>query len=303
MNPLQPSGNPSGSAELTIVAPRRDVVAHLREVVSYRDLIGSLVRKELKVRYKQSTLGVLWSMAQPMFLLLIYSLVFSVLSPSGGIPRLGIWIMSGLLVWTFVAASVTSSTTSITTNGPLVGKVRFPRAVLPTAAVGAAFAHLILQFGAFAVVLVIIQHPVEWSFFWLIPLAILTLIVFLLAFGLLAAAANVYARDTQHLLDMLTLGWFWLTPIVYPFGFVEQYLTKYDLPTWLPMLNPVTPVVMIMQRAIYGTTDTNGIHLLPDQPEWWYLRNLSLVAAGSMIMLYVALRVFDRAEVNMAESL
>ena len=303
MNPLSPSGTPSGSGELTIVAPRRNVVTHLREVLSYRDLIGSLIRKELKVRYKQSSLGLLWSMAQPMFLLLIYSLVFSVLNPSGGLPRLGIWIMSGLLVWTFVASSVSTSTTSITTNGPLVGKVRFPRAVLPTAAVGAAFAHLLLQFGAFAVVLVVIRQDVEWRFFWLMPVAILVLTIFLLAFGLLAAAANVYARDIQHLLDMLVVGWFWLTPVVYPFGFVEQYLTKHDLPTWLPMLNPVTPVVMAMQRALYGATDTATTHLLPDQPVWWYLRNLSIVAVASVLLLYVALRAFDRAEVNMAESL
>lgn len=290
------------SNELTIVAPRRDVLTHLREIASYSELTRNLIRKELKVRYKQSTLGLAWSMIQPLFLLLIYSLAFSVLSPNG-IPRLGIWIMSGLLVWTLVSTSLSTAVRSITANGPLVGKVRFPRAVLPTATTGAALVHFCLQLGAFAIVLLVVQQDVDWSYMWMVPLAIAVLLVFLLAVGMLVSAANVYARDMEHLLEMLILGWFWVTPIVYPYGFLESYLEKHDLPTWLPMLNPVTPVVTVVQRALYGTTDIGGSHLLPDESMLWYLRNLGLLALFSVVLFYVALRLFDRAEVNMAESL
>jgi ABC-2 type transport system permease protein len=290
------------SSELTIVAPRRDVRTHLREIASYSELTRNLIRKELKVRYKQSTLGLAWSMIQPLFLLLIYSLAFSVLSPNG-IPRLGIWIMSGLLVWTLVSTSLSTAVLSITANGPLVGKVRFPRAVLPTATTGAALVHFGLQMGAFAVVLLVVRQDVDWEYVPLIPVAIAVLLIFLLAIGLLVSAANVYARDMQHLLEMLILGWFWVTPIVYPYGFLETYLAKHDWPTWLPMLNPITPVITVVQRALYGATDIGGAHLLPDQPMWWYLRNLGLLALFSVGLLYVALRLFDRAEVNMAESL
>lgn len=290
------------SNELTIVAPRRDVLTHLREIASYSELTRNLIRKELKVRYKQSTLGLAWSMIQPLFLLLIYSLAFSVLSPNG-IPRLGIWIMSGLLVWTLVSTSLTTAVRSITANGPLVGKVRFPRAVLPTATTGAALVHFCLQLAAFAVVLLVVRQDVDWSYMWMVPLAIVVLLVFLLAVGMLVSAANVYARDMEHLLEMLVLGWFWVTPIVYPYGFLESYLAKHDLPTWLPMLNPVTPVVTVVQRALYGTTDIGGSHLLPDESMLWYLRNLGLLALFSVVLFYVALRLFDRAEVNMAESL
>jgi ABC-2 type transport system permease protein len=290
------------SNELTIVAPRRDVMTHLREITSYTELTRNLIRKELKVRYKQSTLGLAWSMIQPLFLLLIYSLAFSVLSPNA-IPRLGIWIMCGLLVWTLVSTSLTTAVRSITANGPLVGKVRFPRAVLPTATTGAALVHFCLQLGAFAVVLFVFQQDVDWEFMWMVPLAIVILLVFLLAVGLLVSAANVYARDMEHLLEMLVLGWFWVTPIVYPYGFLESYLAKHDLPTWLPMLNPITPVVTVVQRALYGTSDIAGSHLLPDESLFWYLRNLGVLALFSFILLYIALRLFDRAEVNMAESL
>jgi len=296
-SPRQP-----GTAELTIVAPRRNVLTHLREISSFRELIGGLVRKELKVRYKQSTLGLAWSMVQPLFLLLIYSLAFSVLSPNG-IPRLGVWIMCGLLVWTLVSTALVTSVTSVTGNGPLVGKVRFPRAVLPTASTGAALVHFVLQSGAFVVVLLVVRQGVDWAYVGLVPVAVAALLLFVLAVSIMVSAANVYARDTQHLLDMVVLGWFWLTPIVYPYGFLQGYLERHHLPTWLPMLNPITPVITVFQRALYGAARVGDTVLLPDESVWWYLRNIGVLALVGVVLLYVALRVFDRAEVNMAEAL
>lgn len=291
----------STERDLVIVAPRRRVGLHVREVASYRELIAGLVRKELKVRYKQSTLGLIWSMIQPLFLLFIYSTVFSILG--GGIPRLGIWIMCGLLVWTLVSTSVSTAVQSITANGPLVGKVRFPRAVLPTASLGASIVHFLLQLAAFAVILLIVRQDIDWAYVWLIPFAVASLILLLLGIGLLVSAMNVYARDTQHLLEMVILGWFWLTPIVYPYGLMQAYLTRHDLPTWLPLLNPVTSVVIVMQRSLYGRTDADATHLLPNESVWWYLQNVGILALVGIVLLYFALRIFDRAEVNMAEAL
>lgn len=290
------------TAELTIVSPRRDVRTQLREIVSFRELIGGLVRKELKVRYKQSTLGLAWSMVQPLFLLAIYSLAFSVLSPNS-IPRLGVWIMSGLLVWTLVSTTLVTAVTSITSNGPLVGKVRFPRAVLPTATTGAAVVHFLLQLATFAVVLLVIRHPVDWAYMWLVPLAVAALLLFLVAVAVLVSAANVYARDTQHLLEMGILGWFWLTPIIYPYGFLQTWLDRHELSRWLAMLNPVTPAITVVQRALYGAAKVGDTLLLPEQSVWWYLRNVAALAVLGLALLYVALRVFDRAEANMAEAL
>lgn len=298
---MTPQGEPV-TAELTIVSPRRDVRTQLREILSFRELIGGLVRKELKVRYKQSTLGLAWSMVQPLFLLAIYSLAFSVLSPNS-IPHLGVWIMSGLLVWTLVSTTLVTAVTSITSNGPLVGKVRFPRAVLPTATTGAALVHFVLQLATFAVVLLVIRHRVDWAYMWLVPLAIAALLLFLVAVSVLVSAANVYARDTQHLLEMGILGWFWLTPIIYPYGFLQSWLDRHDLSRWLAMINPVTPAVTVVQRALYGTDAVGTNVLLPQQSPLWYLRNTAALAVLGIVLLYVALRVFDRAEANMAEAL
>jgi ABC-2 type transport system permease protein len=286
---------------LHVIAPRRTVVEHLRELSTYRELFVSLVRKELKVRYKQSTLGLLWSMIQPVFLLVIYSVVFSVLG--AGFADFGIWLLCGLLVWGFVSTSITSATNSIVTNGQLVGKVRFPRAVLPGAAVGASAVHFMLQLGTFAIVLAVARHRVDWRFVPLLPIATLALLVVLTALGLLLAAANVYARDTEHLLEFAVQGWFWLTPIVYTFGRFEGGVVSRSLPAWIPLLNPFTPVVITFQRALYGRATADGEALIPDLGTAWYLRNLLALIAAGLLSVYVALRVFDRAEADMAEML
>jgi ABC-2 type transport system permease protein len=211
--------------------------------------------------------------------------------------------MCGLLVWTLVSTALVTSVTSVTGNGPLVGKVRFPRAVLPTASTGAALVHFVLQSGAFVVVLLVVRQGVDWAYVGLVPVAVAALLLFVLAVSIVVSAANVYARDTQHLLDMVILGWFWLTPIVYPYGFLQGYLERHHLPTWLPMLNPITPVITVFQRALYGAARVGDTVLLPDESVWWYLRNIGVLALVGVVLLYVALRVFDRAEVNMAEAL
>jgi ABC-type polysaccharide/polyol phosphate export permease len=144
------------------MSARRTIPAHLAELVRYRELIGMLVRKELKVRYQHSILGFTWSMIQPLFLLVVYSLVFAILG--AGFAEFAIWVLCGLLVWTLVSTSLVSATQSITGNASLVGKVRFPRAVLPLSSVGAALVHFCLQSGAFAVILVVTRHPVAWSY-------------------------------------------------------------------------------------------------------------------------------------------
>jgi ABC-2 type transport system permease protein len=120
---------------------------------------------------------------------------------------------------------------------------------------------------------------------------------------------NVYARDTQHLFEVLLLAWFWITPIVYQYRLISDKLAAHGL-TWLPMLNPMTPIVLAFQRAIYGhelgAMQANGtrVALLPtDAGSMWYLRNLVLVGIGSLVMLVIAIKIFDRAEGSFAEEI
>jgi ABC-2 type transport system permease protein len=286
---------------MIVLGQHRSNVVHVREIWIYRELLGSLVRKELKVRYKGSALGFLWSMVQPLFMLAVYALAFSVLG--AGFDRFAIWLMCGLLVWNMVSTSMMMATRSITDNGNLVGKIRFPRAILPLAAVGAALVHFVLQLIAFAVVLVLLRQSVDLEFVWLIPFVAFVTVLLCSALGLLLAALNVYARDTQHLLDLATLAWFWLTPILYPYDRVAQWLANQGFPPWLAMANPLTPLVITMQRAVYGTSFVGDTMLLPAEGPLWYLRNILIIGTAAFLMLLVALRMFDRAEGNFAEAL
>lgn len=293
---------PAGaSSELRTIAAHRSVRQHLADIWRYRELVASLVGKELKVRYKNSVLGFLWSMVQPVFLLLVYSLVFSILG--AGFENFAIWLLCGLIVWTMTTTSMTTSAQSVTGNGYLVSKVAFPRVVLPISTMGSAFVHLLLQLATLAVILLIVRHPVAWGQTWLIPIALATTVIMCTGLGILLSTLNVYARDTQHLLDMLLIAWFWLTPIIYQYERAAQWFVGHGFPSWLPLLNPMTSVVIALQRAVYGSTSAGDTVLLPDLSSWWYARNLLVVAALASLLTVLALRVFDRAEGNFAEVL
>jgi ABC-2 type transport system permease protein len=284
---------------LRVVSQRRPIGTHLVEIWRYRELLGNLIQKELKVRYKNSALGFVWSMLQPVFLLVIYGLAFSILG--AGFDQFAIWLLCGLVVWTFVSTACTTATQAVTSNSYLVTKVRFPRVVLPLASVGAALVHLMLQMVAFGVVLVLLRHGVAWEYVWLLPIATVTMTMVCAGIGMLLAATNVYARDTQHLFDMLVLAWFWLTPILYQYQRAAVYFTAHGFPSGTLLINPATSVVITFQRAIYAKSSVNGLALLPDGSPFWYLRNLLIVLAVAVAIFLFALRIFDRAEANFAE--
>jgi ABC-2 type transport system permease protein len=134
-------------------------------------------------------------------------------------------------------------------------------------------------------------------------------VLLLLAAGLaiLFAALNVYARDLQHLLELVLLAWFWMTPIVYAWQLPADKLSEEGLPTGLTLVNPVIPVVITLQRAIYGTDRyvSDGVtnHILPDGSPLWYLRNLVIVGVVAAGIFVGAVKVFGRLESNFAEEL
>jgi ABC-type polysaccharide/polyol phosphate export permease len=292
---------PSGAPELRLMSARRSVPAHLREIARYRELIAILTRKELTVRYQHSVLGFTWSMIQPVFLLVVYTVVFAILG--AGFARFAIWVLCGLLAWTLVSTGLLTATQSITSNASLVGKVKFPRAVLPLSSVGAALVHFCLQSIAFAVVLLATRHPVDWAYMWLLPMAVLTCLVVCAALALLLAPLNVYARDTIHLLELLVLGWFWVTPILYQYELSAKWFSNHGIGEWILLINPITPIVITFQRAIYGSATVDDLRLLPSNGPLWYLAVLAVTAAVWGGLLALALRAFDRADVHLAETL
>jgi ABC-2 type transport system permease protein len=272
------------------------------------ELLTELVRKDLKVKYKNSALGFVWSMANPLLYLAVFTLVFTFFLPNG-VPRFAVLFMAGFLVWSFFSSATLDATGSVVGNANLVRKVRFPRVVLPLASVGFAGVHFALQLLVFFAFLVPFYPDAFGPQLWLLVPALAVALTFTVAMSLLASALNVRYRDVQHLLEIVMLAWFWLTPIVYPVTVVRDRLAEQGL-LWMfkfYMANPMTAVVVAAQRAIYShpvvTVDGVGRQVLPEGGYGFYLQWLGVAAAISAVLLAVGLWTFSRLQADFAEEL
>jgi ABC-2 type transport system permease protein len=283
-----------------VISSRVSVRQRLVDIWRYRELLVGLVRKELKVKYKNSILGFLWSMLNPALYLVVFYVVFQKILKNG-IPDFAIFLVSGLLVWNLFSTAVPGATGSIVGNSAIVKKVAFPREILALANVGAALVHFFLQTVVMFLALAIFRFPPSPGYLLLLPVALFALLLFSAALGVLLSAVNVYLRDTQHLLELVLLAWFWGTPIVYPYRQVSDRLKGN---AWIYRLNPITPIVLTFQRAIYVHVSWKGKDLLAAGVNWhWYMGHLIGVIVLSFVLLLVAMHVFGRLEGNFAEEL
>jgi ABC-2 type transport system permease protein len=287
-----------------VIRPRKGPWLRLKLVWEARDLLRALVRKELKVKYKDSALGFVWSMLNPALYLAVFYLVFSVFLKNG-IPQFPLWLLSGLLVWNFVSSVLPSATGTMLANAGLVKKVSFPREVLPLAAVGAGLVHFCLQGVVLLAGLAVFRHAVSPTYLLLLPLAILFMVLFTAALSVMLSAVNVFVRDSQHLLELVLLSWFWLTPIVYPFRQVGDMFARHGIPQWVFMLNPITPIVLVFQRSLYNIVVANHgtLPLLPHVSFGYYLATMLIGITCSALVLIAAIEVFGRLEGSFAEEL
>lgn len=206
----------------------------MAEVWRFRETLMRLAMKELAIRYRNSFLGFLWSMLNPLLLMLVYTTVFSTIMQIG-IPRYPLFLLVGLLPWTFFSTALPMGMQSLLANASLVKKVAFPRVLLPGASVIANFINLLLSYGAFIALVLALRFrvPMGPQVLAMVPLL---LSLFLWTCGLTFALAGliVYFRDLEHLIGVVLAAWFYLTPIVYPLNLVPE---KYR---GLLMLNPLT---------------------------------------------------------------
>lgn len=282
-------------------------VQRLIRIWGYRELLTSLTRRELKVKYKDSVLGFLWTLLNPLLYLVVFSIVFTVFLRSN-VPSYGIYLLSGLLAWNLFSTGVVGATMSITGNGPLVKKVWFPREVLPLSAVGASLINFFFQAIVLAVALAVFQRSPDWTLLPLLLPALLVALLWAVALGIVLSALNVHFRDVQHFLELFLLAWFWMTPLVYQFDFMGDMLIRRGLSERLAMLNPMIPVVTTMQRVIYNPLHEIGHPAgenfdLLIRPTSWYLGNLAISGALGLVVLSLAVVVFGRLEADLGEEL
>jgi ABC-type polysaccharide/polyol phosphate export permease len=186
----------------------------IRDVIRYRYLLINLVKRDLKVRYRNSVLGVLWSLLNPLFMMLVFSLIFGKLIPREDIHHYHVFFLVGLLPWNFFSGSVLNGTLSITSNSSIIKKVFFPRVLLPMAAllsnlVNFLLAFVVLLFFLFTSGLGLTVHAL-----WL-PVLLITQLLFILGLVLILSTLHVFYRDVVMILDVVMLAWFFMTPIIY----------------------------------------------------------------------------------------
>jgi len=280
----------------------RGAVTDVVDIFRYRELLSQLVRKELKVKYKDSVLGFFWTLVRPMTQLIIYYLAFTIFLGNQQ-PAYAIFIFSGLVIWGLFTDIVGGCTGSIVGNGGLLKKTYFPREIFPLSVVGAALVNFALQmlvlFAAIGLTAVLTDNRVViTSDLALVPLALLVCLLWGLALGLFLAAATVYFRDLQHLIEIVLLALFWLVPIVYPVVLPIKNFTEGGHTALLEiyLANPMLNVVVAFQRAFY----TMGPEYTFDGNLWGRLAVLALIGLG---VLWLAQRYFARAQGDFAQEL
>jgi lipopolysaccharide transport system permease protein len=260
------------------------VLTQLRQLVQYRYALRNFVVRELKVMYSNSALGVVWSLFTPLLMMLVFTVVFTFVMPNG-IAKYPVFLLSGLLPWNFFSASVLSTTSAVVANGHLVNRVFFPREILPLAAVLSNAVNFLIALVMLFAFIGLFQIPLSGSVLWL-PALILIQVAFTLGLGFFLAAVNVYFRDTQAIVNVFMLAWFFLTPVVYR---VEQ-IANPGVKLALMVLNPVAALVVSYRQILYsgGPLDT---------------RLLGVTAAEAALALLVGLLVFRKLSPTFAEEI
>ncbi|WP_444196142.1 ABC transporter permease [Dialister succinatiphilus] len=215
-----------------------------KELYAYREMLRSLVHRDLRGRYKGSVLGFLWTFLNPLLQLAVYTILFSHIIRMG-IHDYYLFLFVALIPWMFFSSSIMGGSTSILSNQSMVTKIYFPREVLPISVVTGAFVNMLYCFiVVLAVVLVFSDHVnfVAWLY---LPVIAIIEYVLALGFALIAAAVTVYIRDLEHILGIVTMAWQFLTPVMYGIDMVpDEYLFIFNL-------NPMSPIIVAYRDILY----------------------------------------------------
>lgn len=255
----------------------------VKELYAYRQMIFSLVKKDLRGRYKGSVLGFLWTFINPLFQLIVYTVVFSFILKTN-IERYYLYLFVGLIPWIFFSSSITVGAASVVAQKDLIKKIYFPRMVIPISYVTSCFVNMLLCF--IVIFAVIIFSGVGVNFLALLTLPVIMAVEYLLALGmaLLASAVTVYFRDLEHILGIISMAWMYMTPIMYDKAIVPERL----LPVF--NLNPMTHVIECYRDVLYHKE-------IPD------LTSLLSAAGLGILFLFIGCIVFSKLQKHFAEEL
>lgn len=296
--------------------PGRAFREKLLDLWRARELLRQFVSKELKVRYKNSALGFLWSLVTPVLMTVVFTVIFStVIRIDVGGP-FAAFFLTGYLVWQFFQNSVQGSISAVVGNGPLIKKVYFPREILPLSIVLSQLVHLLLA-------LLAVSPYLIWTRGWgmvvhlpAILLGIVAVTVFTSGVAMLLAGANVTFRDLQELIVVIMMVWFYATPIIYPFALVAGIeSTVGRVAAVVLSLNPMTWFVRLFRESIYGGVLANPAHdpncggpgcpsaLVSSGPSWPSPELLALSTGVALLTFVIGYLMFHRFSLNFAKEI
>jgi len=254
----------------------------LRNLYINREILYQLTLRQIKARYKQTVFGILWAVFRPLFLMIIFTIIFSkmVKVPSDGIPY-PIFSYCALLPWQFFSTSFSSATSSLVGSSSLIQQIYFPREIFPVSAVIAAFFDFLIASSIFIVLLVGYKVHITFYVFYAILLLIIQVLL-IMGVSFLGAALNVFYRDIGHALAFIIQIWMYATPIIYPLSIVPEKLMPFYL------LNPMAGIIDGYRKVI--------IQGLP--PDWQYV---GISASVTLILLFFSYKYFKKVEMKFAD--
>lgn len=255
----------------------------IKELYTYREMLVSLIKKELRGKYKASVLGFLWTFITPLFQMLVYIVVFSYILKSG-IENFSIFLLVGLMPWNFFSTSVTNGATCVISQENLVKKIYFPRIILPISFVTSMFINMLATFVIIFAVLIISMYGVNMLALAYLPVVMIAEYILALGVCMMVSALAVYFRDLEYIMGILSMAWIYFTPIMYSMDTIPENLRT------LFGLNPMTPIILAYQQILYYKE-------IPEIGALFYIIFIALV------VLTIGIILFQKIQRSFAEEL
>ncbi|MDB5266926.1 MAG: Transport permease protein [Parcubacteria group bacterium] len=265
-------------AEITVIRPKKTFsLGDLREIWQYKELLYFFTWRDLKVRYKQTAIGVAWAIFQPFMTMIVFSVFFGRLLkvPSDGVPY-PIFVYTGLLFWQFFSGALSETSNVLLGNQSIITKVYFPRLILPLSAVITQLVDFLVATAMLIALMFYYHYTPHLAGLFILPLLLLITFLASVGGGLFLASINVKYRDVRYILPYFIQLLLYITPVIYPASIAGKY-------SWILAINPMTGVIKAARGAILGTEPIN-----------WLLLGISLVAVS--VLMTIGVYFFKKTE-------